>query len=143
MPQLCHYGAVVSIYLKSAKKSLSPKYDYSPLKELIPIVEYPAFETYIPYRKETLMSEMKSAYELAMERMSGESKTVTNEQKKALAEIDSKMKAQIAEAEIMFDQQRSTEADPARASFLQQTKQEQIIKIRADAETHKNNIRNG
>ena len=88
------------------------------------------------------MSEMKSAYELAMERMGGESEPRSNEQKQALAEIDSKLKAGIAEAEIMFDQQIITEADPAKASLMRQTKQEAIAKIKADAEAEKERVRN-
>ena len=89
------------------------------------------------------MSGMKSAYELAMERMGGEAQELTPEQKKAIAEIDSKMKAKVAETEIMFDQQLASEIDPAKAAFAQQTKQEQIAKIRSQAEDDKENIRNG
>lgn len=89
------------------------------------------------------MSGMKSAYELAMERMGGEAQELTNAQKTAIEEIDSKMKAKIAETEIMFDQQLASEIDPAKAAFAQQTKQEQIAKIRSEAEDDKENVRNG
>ena len=89
------------------------------------------------------MSGMKSAYELAMERMGGEAQELTNAQKAAIEEIDSKMKAKIAETEIMFDQQLASEIDPAKAAFAQQTKQEQIAKIRSEAEDDKENVRNG
>ncbi len=89
------------------------------------------------------MNGMKSAYELAMERMDGEVQQLTHAQKAAIADIDSKMKAKVAETEIMFDQQLTAETDPARAAFAQQTKLEQIAKIRAGAETEKENIRNG
>ena len=84
---------------------------------------------------------MKSAYELAMERFGGESKELTEEQKVSIAEIDSKMKAKVAELEIMFDQQLATETDPAKAAFAQQTRQQQIAKTKADAETEKENVR--
>jgi len=87
------------------------------------------------------MSGMKSAYELAMERMGGESRELTDGQKSAIAEIDSKMRAKVAEAEIMFDQQLAAEADPAKAAFLQQTKQGEIVKIKTDAEAEKENVR--
>ncbi|MDF7826066.1 hypothetical protein P4B35_18695 [Pontiellaceae bacterium B12227] len=84
---------------------------------------------------------MKSAYELAMERSSGPSIKLTDEQKAALADIDSKMKAKVAETEIMFDQQLATEADPAKAGLIQQTRQQQIAKIKNDAEEEKESVR--
>jgi len=87
------------------------------------------------------MSGMKSAYELAMERLGGEAKELTNEQKATIADIDIKMKAGIAEAQIMFDQQLAAEADPAKAAFIQQTRQQQIAKIKADADEAKQQIR--
>ena len=87
------------------------------------------------------MSGMKSAYELAMERSGGESNKRTASQKASIADIDSKMKAKVAETEIMFDQQLSIETDPAKASFIQQTRQQQIAKIREDAEAEKESVR--
>ena len=50
---------------------------------------------------------MKSAYELAMERLEKEkpSKPLTDEQKRALAEIDNKFEARIAEAKILHEQE--------------------------------------
>ena len=87
------------------------------------------------------MSGMKSAYELAMERMGGEADELTNAQKIAIAEIDSKMKAKLAETEIMFDQQLASETDPAKASLLQQTRQEQLAKIKENSEAEKERMR--
>ena len=87
------------------------------------------------------MSGMKSAYELAMERLGGESNELSDEQKAAIAEIDSKMKAKVAETEIMFDQQLATENDPAKAGLIQQTKQQAIAKIKEDAEAEKEHVR--
>ncbi len=87
------------------------------------------------------MSGMKSAYELAMERLGGESKKLSDEQKQAIAEIDSKTKAKVAETQIMFDQQLAAESDPAKAALVQQTRQQQIGKIREEAEAEKENIR--
>jgi hypothetical protein len=87
------------------------------------------------------MSGMKSAYELAMERMGSTGPSLTDEQKEALAEIDSKMKAKVAETEITFDQQLACELDPAKAAFLQQTRQQQIAKIKEAAELDKENVR--
>lgn len=87
------------------------------------------------------MSGMKSAYELAMERLGGESEELTAAQKASIADIDIKMKSGIAEAQIMFDQQLAEEADPAKAAFIQQTRQQQIAKIKAEAEEAKQQIR--
>jgi len=87
------------------------------------------------------MSGMKSAYELAMERLGGKSQKLTEEQKQAIAEIDAKMKAKVAETEIMFDQQLAAEADPAKAALIQQTRQQQIAKIKENAEEEKKKTR--
>lgn len=48
---------------------------------------------------------MKSAYELAMERLAakdGDRKAITDEQKAQLAEVDEKYKAKIAEREVFL-----------------------------------------
>ena len=57
---------------------------------------------------------MKSAYELAMERLqkASPSLSLTEEQKKELAEIDSKYRAKIAEKELFLrDQIRRAQTD--------------------------------
>jgi len=53
---------------------------------------------------------MKSAYELAMERLqkASPSLSLTEEQKKELAEIDSKYRAKIAEKELFLNEQIRT-----------------------------------
>lgn len=54
---------------------------------------------------------MKSAYELAMERLAasdGDRKTVTEEQKAKLAEIDEKYRAKIAEREVFLTPKLAT-----------------------------------
>jgi hypothetical protein len=85
---------------------------------------------------------MKSAYELAMERTNAPAVKLTDEQKAVLADIDAKMKAKVAETEIMFDQQQAAETDPAKAAFIQQTRQQQIAKIKEAAEADKEAVRN-
>ena len=87
------------------------------------------------------MSGMKSAYELAMERLGGESHELSDAQKQAIAVIDQKTKAKVAETEIMFEQQLASEKDPARAALIEQTRQEQIARIRSDSEAEKERIR--
>ena len=61
---------------------------------------------------------MKSAYELAMERLqkTTPSLSLTDEQKKELAEIDSKYRAKIAEKELFLKRSDSKGAEP-RAKF--------------------------
>ena len=51
--------------------------------------------------------DMKSAYELAMERLqkASPSLTLTDEQKKELADVDSKYRARIAEKELFLKEQ--------------------------------------
>jgi ABC-type enterochelin transport system substrate-binding protein len=55
---------------------------------------------------------MKSAYELAMDRLSKSAPTVklTDEQKKQLAELDSRYSAKIAEREIFLKDERAAAA---------------------------------
>lgn len=84
---------------------------------------------------------MKSAYELAMERTNDAAVKLTDEQKAALSDIDSKMKAKVAETEIMFDQQLAVETDPAKAGLIQQTRQQAIAKVKEEAEAEKEAVR--
>ena len=62
---------------------------------------------------------MKSSYELAMERMGGgDDSPLSPEQKKQIAEIDSKYKAKIAERKIFLEKNIS--------DALQQEKHEEV-----------------
>ena len=45
---------------------------------------------------------MKSAYELAMERMGGDDVPLTEDQKRKISDIETKYKAKIAERKIFF-----------------------------------------
>lgn len=68
---------------------------------------------------------MKSAYELAMERLekeSGPSRKLTDEQKAAIAEVDNKYEARIAEKKLEFEQRLAAapqEADAIRQEMAQ------------------------
>ncbi len=91
---------------------------------------------------------MKSAYELAMERLSKGSPTVklTDQQKKDLAEIDSKYAAKLAERELFLKDEMAKAAEKGDAEALEQL-QKQLISdrktIEADKEEKKEKLRQG
>lgn len=92
---------------------------------------------------------MKSAYELAMERLAKEDPnsaiSLTEAQKKELAEIDEKFKAKFAEREI-FLQQKLDEArrsgDFSAAEDLQKQISSEKARIEEERETEKDKVRN-
>ena len=88
---------------------------------------------------------MKSAYELAMERMGEEDKPVSDEKKAKIAEIDSKYKAKIAERKIFLQKNLSD----ARASgneeeidLLRRQLNDEIADLEAKSEAEKDRVRN-
>jgi hypothetical protein len=89
---------------------------------------------------------MKSAYELAMERLEKKAPSValTDEQKERIAEIDSTFKARIAEKEL-FLKDRIGKAQSAgnaeEAESLQKQMAIDIRRLREDAETKKEKLR--
>ena len=91
---------------------------------------------------------MKSAYELAMERLNKASPTVklTTAQKKELAELDSKYAAKIAEREIAV-QGEIAKAVEARDAEKMERAQRQLIderrKLQNDLEEKKERVRQG
>lgn len=90
---------------------------------------------------------MKSAYELAMERLAKSQPTVklTDEQKKDLAELDSKYAAKIAEREIFLKGQLQKAAEKGDPEEYQQI-EEQLVRDRkafqAELEEKKDKVRN-
>lgn len=90
---------------------------------------------------------MKSAYELAMERLAKTQPTVklTDEQKKDLAELDSKYAAKIAEREIFLRGQLQKAAEKGDAEEYHQI-EEQLVRdrkaLQAELEEKKDKIRN-
>lgn len=91
-------------------------------------------------------SSLKSSFDLAMERLSqrgGQSLTLSEQQKKAIAEVEQKTKAKIAELEIML-KARLTQAgdDQVKTEQLKSNHQMEITKIREKAEAEKERIRN-
>ena len=87
---------------------------------------------------------MKSSYELAMERMGGGNRPLTEEQKAKIAEIDSKYKAKIAERKIFLEKSvqdalakgSHEEADEARRILAQE-----VNSLEEKAESEKDKIR--
>ena len=87
---------------------------------------------------------MKSAYELAMERMGGDEKPLTAEQKERIADVDAKYKAKIAERKIFLEkaiqdvlaQEKTEEAEELRSQLVQET-----AKLEAKSEEEKDRIR--
>ena len=98
---------------------------------------------------DTKQSGIKSAFDLAMERLEqrdGKLTKLTDEQKRAIAEADSKAKAKTAEVEIMFQQKLTaaqTTNDPAQIEEVERQKRGEIDKIRRQAEDEKERIRRG
>jgi hypothetical protein len=89
---------------------------------------------------------MKTAYELAMERLKKTSPTVklSDEQKRALAELDSKYAAKIAERELLL--QRETAAAMEKGEYQQVEQLEKQLSsdrrtLRAELEEKKEAIR--
>ncbi|MEE3060348.1 MAG: hypothetical protein VX371_01890 [Verrucomicrobiota bacterium] len=87
---------------------------------------------------------MKSAYELAMERMGEDEKPLTAEQKERIADVDAKYKAKIAERRIFLEkaiqdvlaQEKTEEAEELRSQLVQET-----AKLEAKSEEEKDRIR--
>ncbi|MGC3961666.1 MAG: hypothetical protein QM813_28205 [Verrucomicrobiota bacterium] len=88
---------------------------------------------------------MKSAYELAMERLEKASPTakLTTEQKKEIAELESKAKAKTAEREIALKEAIATASEAGDFEKVEQL-QQQLIKerkaIQADLEEKKERV---
>ena len=89
---------------------------------------------------------MKSAYELAMERLqkSSPSLSLTEEQKKELAEIDSKYRAKIAEKELFLNEQiRKTQAEgkAEEVELLEKELGSEIRRLQSECEAKKEELR--
>ena len=89
---------------------------------------------------------MKSAYELAMERMGGEqAKPLSEDQKKQISEIDSKFRAKIAERKIFLEQSVQDaidKGDHSEAEELRKNLAQEVSDLEAKAEAEKEKVRN-
>jgi len=91
-------------------------------------------------------NEMKSAYELAMERLqkASPSLSLSDEQKNELAEVDSKHRAKIAEKELFLREQiRKAQAEGKLKEIesLQKQLASEIRRLRDEWETKKGKLR--
>jgi hypothetical protein len=91
---------------------------------------------------------MKSAYELAMERLEKKAPSValTPEQKSQIAEIDSTFKARIAERELFLKDQIAKAQATGKYEEVPELEQQlarEIRRINSDAEEKKEKIRTG
>jgi len=89
---------------------------------------------------------MKSAYELAMERLEKDAPTVklTDEQKEQIAEIESSYKARVAEKELFLkEKMRSAQASGNFEEFEQLEKQlaAELRRLQSDCEEKKEKLR--
>lgn len=92
-------------------------------------------------------SSLKSSFDLAMERLAGregQGKSLSDQQKKAIAEAGRKAKAKVAELEIMLKLRLAQAGDDMeKAEKIKSNHQQEIAKIREKAEEEKERIRNG
>ncbi len=93
---------------------------------------------------------MKSAYELAMERLNAADpeggKELTKEQKKQLADIDQRHKAKLAEREIFLNQQIAAARAAGNAEEYEKLREElrrERTRIEEEREDAKNKVRKG
>jgi len=91
---------------------------------------------------------MKSAYELAMERLqkTSPSFSLTDKQKKELAELDSKYRAKIAEKELFLKEQiRKAQIDgkTENVESLQKQLSSEMRRLQEDCEARKERLRAG
>ena len=89
---------------------------------------------------------MKSAYELAMERLNKQSPPVklTEQQKQQIAELESKYKAKIAEREIALKDQMTAAAGAGEAEKMEKLEEElarERRKLQAELEEKKDQVR--
>jgi hypothetical protein len=87
---------------------------------------------------------MKSSYELAMERMGGDDKPITDEQKQKIAEIDSKYKAKIAERKIFLEKNLSdaqAQGNEEEIDLIRRQLNDEVADLEAKSETEKDKIR--
>jgi len=96
----------------------------------------------------TLLSHMKTAYELAMERLSKTTPivTLTAEQKAEIADLESRCAARIAERELLLKGEIAKAAERGDAEALEQLEKQLLSdrkSLRAEFEERKEKVRQG
>jgi hypothetical protein len=93
---------------------------------------------------------MKTAYELAMERLRQsdreagiETRTLTDEQKAEIAEVRRVYKARIAQEEVMVESKLRASTDPAERELLQQQLRHERERLTGEQEAKIDRIRQG
>jgi len=89
---------------------------------------------------------MKSAYELAMERLEAKSPTqkITDTQRAEIAEIDSLFQAKIAERRLLIDSEiANSNGNPMEIEALKKQLSSEIRRLEEDAEARKERVRTG
>jgi len=91
---------------------------------------------------------MKSAYELAMERLNKAAPTVklTDQQKKEIAELESKCTAKIAERELLIQDEIEKAVSKGDYEAIEQLKKQLVSdrkSLQADLEEKKSKVREG
>jgi hypothetical protein len=91
---------------------------------------------------------MKSAYELAMERLEKQSPSakLTDDQRSQIAEIESLYKSKVAEKELFLSDEIKREraaGKPAEVEKLQQQLASELRRLAEECESKKENIRKG
>lgn len=93
---------------------------------------------------------MKTAYELAMERLKKndeaagiETRPLTDEQKAEITEVRSVYKAKIAQEEVLHDSNLRATLDPAEREVLQQRLRRERERLTADRDAKIERIRRG
>lgn len=82
---------------------------------------------------------MKSSFELAMERFGGPAKKLTEEQKKNIAEIESKYKSKIVQLQLSVDDK--IKKSPDDADKMRKQIASEIASLQEKCEVEKNKIR--
>ncbi|MBI1390908.1 MAG: hypothetical protein GC154_20960 [bacterium] len=89
---------------------------------------------------------MKSAYELAMERLEKENPSgpkLGDEQKKELAEIDNRYQAKIAERRILAENERKQAASHSELEEIEARAREDVRRLEAERDEKKDAVRQG
>ena len=84
---------------------------------------------------------MKSSFELAMERLGGSTKKLSDDQKIKIAEIDSKYKAKIAGIKLRSQEDLAKTANPEEDGKIRKEVSDEIQRLESKCEKEKDKVR--